>query len=102
MKKMKSLLWIALIAIILPFTSCSDDDDVVPIAQDIEVTDLAFNDLDPSLNKIEGLLTWKLPLDMTGATKIYIFTSDENGEKIKDLGTVDATATEFAIPAGTE
>ncbi|MCC8143053.1 MAG: hypothetical protein LUD02_13290 [Tannerellaceae bacterium] len=103
MKKLIYLLF-TFSLVVLPFTSCSDDDDEkekdgVPVEM---VSSPEFTDTDNEEGKIGGTLSWTLPESEANITGYVIYLSDSQSEKANKLGDVSAGVTSFTVASGTD
>ncbi len=101
MKKLIYLLF-TFSLVVLPFTSCSDDDDKKKDGVPVEmVSELQFTDTDSEEGKIGGTLSWTLPESETNITGYIIYLSDNQSEKANKLGDVSAGVSSFTVATGT-
>jgi len=101
MKKYLYLL-MAFALVVLPFTSCDDDDEEVPVVPNETVANLSFTDTDTDPDKIGGTLSWELPALEDNITGYVIYSGTSSSEKKDKLGEVTAGTKSFVIENGTD
>lgn len=98
--KLRKLLLLPLLfsAIVLGFSSCSDDDDDyyknTPLSV---VTDLTFDSSSLEQGKVGGKLTWTTPKDVADLSEFVVYMSSNGTRRDKKLASLPITATEYDI-----
>ncbi len=100
---MKKLFYLFLTGtlLLLPFTSCNDDDDKITIPDGM-VSNLSFTDTDYEKDKIGGQLTWTLPSSEQHITGYVIYLSSSATDKGGSIDEVKAGVSSYTIIDGTE